>query len=186
MGRLIYTAQASLDGRVADEHGDFDFAEPDEAVHAFVNDLERPTGTYLYGRAMYEVMSYWEDPPADSPEVEQDYGRIWRAADKVVYSASLDAVATERTRLERAFDPDGVRALKRDVDHDLSIGGARLAAAALRAHLVDEVRLFLTPHLVGSGPRALPDGATGALRLLDEHRFDSGTVYLRHAVEHRS
>lgn len=182
MGRLIYTAQTSLDGRIADEHGDFGFAEPDEQVHAFVNDLERDVGTYLCGRRLYEVMSYWEEPPADSHEVELEYGRIWRAADKVVYSATLDAVTTQRTRLERTFDPHAVRGMKEALDRDLSVGGAQLAAGALRAGLVDEIRLLVLPHLVGNGPRALPDGVTAALRLIEERRFGNGTVYLRYSV----
>lgn len=182
MGRLIYTVQVSLDGRVADGQGDFGFAEPDEQVHAFVNDLERDIGTYLCGRRLYEVMAYWEDPPADSHEIELDFGRIWRAADKIVYSTTLDAVATERTRIERTFDPHAVRGMKAALDHDLSVGGARLAAAALQAGLVDELQLLIVPHLVGAGPRALPDGVTAALRLTDERRFDNGTAFLRYAV----
>lgn len=184
MGRLIYTVQASLDGRVADAQGDFDFAAPDAEVHAFVNDLERDVGIYLYGRRIYEVMRYWQDPPADSHEIEQDYGRIWRAADKVVYSASLKAVSTPRTRLERTFDADAVRGLKADGDGTLSIGGAALAGSALQAGLVDEVRLFLVPHLIGSGPRALPDGAAAALTLTEHRAFGNGTVYLHYSLSH--
>lgn len=182
MGRLIYTVQASLDGRVADARGDFGFAAPDEEVHAFINDLERDVGIYLYGRRIYEVMTYWQDPPADSHEVEQDYGRVWRAAEKVVYSASLGAVSTPRTRLERRLDAGAVRELKTAAGGDLSIGGAALAGSALQLGLVDEVRLFVVPHLVGSGPRALPEVVTTALELTEHRAFGNGTVYLHYSL----
>jgi dihydrofolate reductase len=183
MAALTYTAMASLDGFISDADGRFDFAHPDAEVHAFVNDLERPVGTYLYGRRLYETMAGWETMPTAgaTPEV-RDYAELWRAADKVVYSTTLDAVATARTRLERTFDPGAVRALKDASAHELSVGGAGLAAAALRAGLVDEVRLLLVPAIVGGGTRALPDGVRAGLDLLDEHRFRGGTVYLRYAV----
>jgi dihydrofolate reductase len=177
--RLIYSAIASLDGYVADERGTFDWAAPDEEVHAFVNDLERPIGTYLLGRRMYDVMSVWET--LDDPEpVMQDFARIWRAADKIVYSRSLDAVATERTRIERDFDPDAVRELKAQAARDLTIGGPELAGQAIAAGLVDEIQLFLTPIVVGGGKRAFPDRPRLALELLEERRFGNGVVYLRY------
>ena len=159
MVRLMYSAIASLDGYVADADGRFDWAEPDDEVHAFVNDLERSVGTYLYGRRMYEVMAAWEtmDAPADQP-IARDFAAIWREADKVVYSRTLETVATPRTRLERAFDPGTVRRLKESADRDISIGGPGLAAEALAAGLVDECHLFLSPVVVGGGTRALPDG----------------------------
>jgi dihydrofolate reductase len=177
MAKLIYSAIASLDGYVADRNGNFEWAAPDEEVHAFVNDLERPIGTYLYGRRMYEVMLYWETNAADHP-VENDFTQIWRAADKIVYSSSLDAVSSARTRIERSFDADAVRELKARAERDITIGGPHLAAQAIRAGLVDEYQLFLTPIIVGGGNRALPDDALVALELADVRRFGSGVVYL--------
>ncbi len=184
MARLVYSAIASLDGYVEDEGGEFDWAVPDEEVHSFVNEQERPIGTYLCGRRLYETMRYWEDGgdgPGDSPAAHE-YAAIWRAAEKVVYSRSLDSVGTARTRLERQFDPKGVRAMKEAADRDLSIGGAELAGRALVAGLVDEVNLFLHPVSVGGGKAALPRGARVDLELLDQRRFDSGVVHLRYRV----
>ncbi len=184
MAKLLYSALASLDGYVEDEHGRFDWAAPDEEVHRFVNDLERDVGTHLYGRRMYETMAAWESDPslAEGSPVTRDYAGIWQAADKVVYSRTLQEVATARTRIERELDPAEVRELKRAAERDLSIGGAEVAGQVLRAGLVDELHLFLAPVLVGGGKRCLPDGARATLRLLDERRFDGGTVYLRYAV----
>ena len=181
MAKLIYAAIASLDGYVADERGDFGWAAPDEEVHAFVNDLERSIGTYLYGRRMYDVMVYWETVDlADEPPVVEDYAGIWRSADKVVYSTTLDEPASARTRIERVFDADAVRRLKATAEHDLSVGGPGLAARAIAAGLVDEFLLFLVPEIVGGGTPALPDGVRLSLELLDERRFANGTVYLRY------
>jgi dihydrofolate reductase len=174
---LIYSAIASLDGYVEDEHGRFDWAAPDEDVHAFVNDLERPIGTHLYGRRMYETMVAWETIDDQHP-VMRDYAQLWRAAEKVVYSRSLEAVSSARTRIERDFDPEAVRRLKESMD--VSIGGAALASEAIRAGLVDEYHLFLVPAVVGGGKRALPDGVRLELELLDERRFAGGAVYLRY------
>jgi dihydrofolate reductase len=177
MARLIYTAIMSLDGYVADEDGNFDWAEPDEEVHAFVNDLERPIGTYLYGRRLYDVMVAWETITGQQPVI-RDYAEIWRSADKVVFSRSLETVSSERTRIERSFDPDAVRKMTSVADRDMSVGGPTLAAQAIRAGLVDEIHLFLAPAVVGGGTRALPDDVRSKLELLDERRFDNGTVYL--------
>ena len=184
MANLIYSAITSLDGCTADRNGDFDWAAPDEEVHAFVNDQERQVGTYLYGRRMYETMAYWETAPTgdDQPTVVGEYARIWQAADKVVYSSTLDAVSSARTRLEREFDPDAVRQLKRSAARDVTIGGPGLAAHALAAGLVDECHLFLNPVVVGGGTRALPADLRFELELLDEHRFGNGVVYLRYRV----
>ena len=183
MAKLIYSAIASLDGYTADSFGDFDWAAPDEEVHGFVNDLERPVGTYLYGRRMYETMRFWETAATDDePPVMGDYATIWRAAEKVVYSSSLDAVGTARTRLERTFDPDAVRQLKEAAERDLTVGGPGLAAHALHAGLVDECHLFLNPVVVGGGTRALPAGLQLGLELLDDRRFGNGVVYLRYRV----
>ena len=184
MAKLIYSALASLDGYTADEEGNFDWAAPDEDVHAFVNDLERPIGTYLLGRRMYDVMTYWETAHTlpDQSAIEQDYARIWKAADKVVYSRTLEAVSGERTRIERDFDPGAIRQMKESADSDISVGGPELAAEALRAGLVDEIQLFLNPVVVGGGTRALPDQVGLQLQLLDEHRFGNGVVYLRYGV----
>jgi dihydrofolate reductase len=181
VARLIYSAITSLDGYVADENGNFDWAAPDEEVHAFVNDLERPIGTCLYGRRMYEVMAVWETMADPSP-VMRDFAEIWRAADKVVYSTSLADVSSARTRIEREFDPETVRKLKATADRDLAVGGATLAAEAIRAGLVDELQLFLNPVIVGGGTQALPDGIRLDLELLEERRFASGVVYLQYAV----
>ena len=181
MSKLVYSALASLDGYVEDADGAFDWAAPDEEVHAFVNELELPVATHLYGRRMYETMTYWESPAntADAPAVVQEYGEIWRAADKVVYSRSLETVSSTRTRIEREFDPAAVGRLKEAASGDLGIGGAELAAHAIEAGLVDEYHLFLVPVVVGAGKRALPDVRLD-LELLDERRFGNGTVYLRY------
>ena len=182
MARLIYSAIMSLDGYTADADGRFEWAAPDEEVHAFVNELERPVGTYLYGRGMYETMRYWETAhalPGQRP-VSLDFARIWQAADKIVYSATLGTADTSRTRVERAFDPDQVRKLKETAGRDLTVGGPHLAAQAIAAGLVDEYQLFLVPAVVGGGTRALPDQVRLDLALADERRFGSGTVYLRY------
>lgn len=184
MAKLLYGAIASLDGYVADASGNFDWAAPDEDVHAFVNDLERPIGTYLYGRRMYEVMRFWEtaDASDDQPPVIRDFARIWRSADKVVYSTTLEQVSSARTRLERDFDPDAIRRMKASAGRDLSVGGPDLAGRAIGAGLVDECRLFVVPVLVGGGTRALPDGVRVDLELLDERRFGSGVVHLHYRI----
>jgi dihydrofolate reductase len=179
MGKLIYSAIASLDGYVNDAAGRFDWAAPDAEVHAFVNDQERPIGTYLYGRRMYETMAAWETMDDPAP-LMRDYAEIWRAADKVVVSRTLDHVTTPRTRLERALDPEAVRALK--AAGDVSVGGPNLAADALRAGLVDELHLFLNPVIVGGGTAALPDGLRADLELVGERRFANGVVHVHYVV----
>jgi dihydrofolate reductase len=181
MAKLIYTAIASLDGYIEDAAGKFDWSMPDAEVHAFVNDLERPVGTHLYGRRLYEVMRFWESVP-DAPPVEREFAAIWQAAEKVVYSRTLDAVTTARTRVEREFAPESVRALKAGAERDLSIGGAELAGEALRAGLVDECHLLLSPVTVGGGKPAMPTGARIDLELLAERRFGNGVVHLHYAV----
>ena len=184
MARLIYSAITSLDGYVADEAGNFDWAAPDEELHRFVNDLERPIGTYLYGRRMYDTMVYWEtalDAP-DQPEPIRDYARIWQAAEKIVYSRSRRETSSKRTRIEPEFVPGQVRRMKAEAATDISIGGPHLAAQALRAGLVDELHLFLAPVIVGGGNRALPEGLHAPMKLLDERRFSSGFVYLRYSL----
>jgi dihydrofolate reductase len=180
VGKLIYSAIMSLDGYVADEGGNFDWAAPDEEVHSFVNDLERPICTYLYGRRMYDVMVYWETAHtvADQPPVIREFAEIWQAADKVVYSKTLENVFSARTRIEREFDAEAIRQLKATAERDLSVGGPDLAAQAIEAGLVDEYQLFLTPVVVGGGTQALPDDVRLELELLDERRFGNGTVYL--------
>jgi dihydrofolate reductase len=180
--KLIYTAIMSLDGYINDATGNFDWAAPDEEVHGFVNDLERPIGTHLYGRRMYETMRYWETAHTIQPDVYSEYTDIWQAAEKVVYSTSLDAVSTSRTRLERVFDPAAIRALKLGAQRDISIGGPTLAAHAFGAGLVDECHLLVTPVAVGGGQPALPHSMRIDLELLDERRFRNGVVHLHHAV----
>jgi dihydrofolate reductase len=183
MGKLVYTAIASLDGYVADEDGNFDWAEPDAEVHAFVNDLERPIGTHLYGRRLYEVMVIWETmPTVDEPPVVKDYADIWRAADKIVYSKTLETVSSARTRIERDFDPEAVRQMLASARTDITLGGPELAAQAFKVGLVDECHLFLVPWVVGGGKRALPDNVRLKLELLDERRFRSGVVYLHYRI----
>jgi dihydrofolate reductase len=183
LGKLIYSALASLDGYVADTHGQWGWAEPDEEVHAFVNDLERPVGTYLYGRGMYEVMIAWETWDLEGqPPVIQDFAEIWRAADKIVFSRTLDSVSSARTRLEREFDLEAVRRLKEEADHDLAVAGPDLASQAMKAGLVDEYHLFLAPAIVGGGKQMLPDDLRVDLELRDERRFDSGFVFVSYTA----
>lgn len=184
MARLIYSAIMSLDGYVVDADGNFEWAAPDEEVHRCVNELERPAGTYLYGRRMYETMRSWETAHtrADQSEVTREFARIWQAADKIVYSTTLAEPTTAHTRLERRFDPDAVRGLKEAADRDLTIGGPGLAAHAVRAGLVDECQFYVVPAVVGGGTRALPDGVRLDLDLTDERRFGNGTVLLRYRV----
>jgi dihydrofolate reductase len=181
MARLIYSAIASLDGYIAGEDGNFDWAAPDEEVHAFVNDLERPIGTHLYGRRMYDVMVAWETmETGDEPPVIRDYAQIWRAADKIVYSRTLEQARSARTRIVRDFDSEAIRQMKANAERDISIGGPDLVAQALKAGLVDEIRLFLTPIIVGGGTQALPDHLRLKLELLDERRFGSGVIHLHY------
>jgi len=183
VARLIYSSIASLDGFIADASGSFEWAAPDEEVHTFVNNLERPIGTYLYGRRLYEVMRFWETAPtAGEPSCFVDYAAIWKAADKIVYSSTLDAVTTDKTTLETTFDPAVVREMKASHARDISVGGANLAAQALAAGLVDEVQLFVTPVIVGGGTAWLSDDIRLDLDLIDERRFDAGVVFLHYRV----
>ena len=185
MAKLIYTAISSLDGYVADAEGNFDWSVPDEEVHRFVNDLERPIGTYLLGRRMYEVMRYWDSAPTDNeePSAGQEYGKIWQAMDKIVYSKSLDRVSAGKTRIEREFQPEAIKHLKASATRDVSVGGPTLAAQALKLGLVDECHLFLSPVVVGGGNPALPDNVRLGLELLDERRFGNGVVHLHYRVK---
>jgi len=185
MAKLIYSAITSLDGYVADADDNFDWAAPDEEVHSFVNDLERPVGTYLYGRRMYETMVYWETAhtlPEQSPSI-QDFAKIWQAADKIVYSKTLETPSSARTRIERDFDPETVRQMKASAGRDITMGGADLAAQAIKAGLVDEFHLFVTPIIVGGGKRSLPDNVRLELELLAERRFGSGVVHLHYRTK---
>lgn len=185
MGRLIYSSITSLDGYIADENGNFDWAEPDEEVHQFVNDQEREIGTYLYGRRLYETMRVWQDDEwlVGEPDVVQDYAAIWRGADKIVFSTTLDDVSTPKTRLLRTFEPDQIGQFIADSPTDVGIGGATLAARAVSAGLVAEYHVVLNPVIVGGGTPWLPRGAGARLRLLDERRFGNGAVFLRYAAE---
>lgn len=183
MAKLIYLGLMSLDGYIADRDGNFDWAEPDAEVHTFVNDLQRPAGTYLLGRRMYEVMAVWEHPEVfgDIPAYIRDFAELWQAAEKVVFSRTLQDVPTARTRIEREFSADAVRRLKNESGQDLAVGGAELAAEAIRAGLVDEFQMFLSPVAVGGGKRFLPDDVRLRLELLEERRFGNGMVFLRYA-----
>jgi dihydrofolate reductase len=182
VAKLIYSAIASLDGYIEDEDGKFDWAEPDEEVHSFINDLERPVGTYLYGRRLYEVMIGWETQPelANQSPVMRDFAEIWQKAEKIVYSRTLEAVSTARTRIERDFDPEAVRQMKAAADRDLTVGGPALAAHAFEAGLVDELHLFVAPVMAGGGKGFLPDNVHLELELLDERRFGNGMVHLHY------
>jgi dihydrofolate reductase len=182
MAKLIYSAITSLDGYIADVDGNFDWAVPDEEVHTFINDLERPVGTYLYGRRMYEVMVGWESAHTlpDQPPLMLDFAEIWQAADKIVYSKTLETVSSARTRIERDFDPEAVRQMKARAGRDIIVGGPDLAAQAIKAGLVDEWHLFVTPIVVGGGNQSLPNNVRLKLDLLDERRFGNGMVYLRY------
>jgi dihydrofolate reductase len=182
MAKLLYVMNASLDGYIADEDGTFDWGEPGEEYYSFINDLLRPVGTYLYGRRLYELMQVWETDPAAAAQSPgtREFAAIWQAADKVVYSRTLQAASATRTRIERDFDPQAVQQLKAAAGRDLTVGGPDLGAQAIGAGLVDEVQLFVWPVVVGGGKRFLPDRARLQLELLDERRFGSGVVYLRY------
>jgi dihydrofolate reductase len=182
MAKLIYSAIASADLYTEDAEGGFDWGAPDEELLRFVNDLERPVGTYLYGRRMYETMLYWETAHTvpGQPSSVREFTGIWQAADKIVFSTTLETVSSARTRIERNFDPGMVRQLKSATGHDLTVGGADLAGQAIKSGLVDELQLFLVPVVVGGGKPALPSGVRSDLELLDTQRFASGAVYLRY------
>ncbi len=180
MAKLLYSAITSLDGYIADEAGSFDWCEPDEELHAFINDLSRPVGTHLYGRRLYEVMVAWETMSEDEPPVIRDFAQIWRAAEKIVYSTTLETTSSARTRIEQSFGARAVEQLKATTERDLTIGGAKLAGQAMKAGLVDEYHLFVAPVLVGSGKRALPDGVRLDLELVTQRRFGSGVIYLHY------
>ncbi len=182
MAKLIYSAICSLDGYVSDEHGDFSWARPDDELHAFVNDIERSIGTYLYGRRMYETMVFWEtaEVSPDQCDPASDYADIWRAAEKVVFSRTLDQVSSTKTRIEGEFDPEAIRRLMAQADRDISVGGPGLAGEAIRAGLVDQYHIFINPIVVGGGTPALPSDAHVELELVDQHRFGSGVIHLHY------
>ena len=188
MAKLIYISNVSLDGYIEDVHGSFDWTEPDDEVFAFITDLVRSVGTYLYGRRLYETMAVWETDPALAAQSElmADFANVWQAADKVVYSTTLEAASTAKTRLERSFDPDSVRDMKASATTDLTVGGANVAAHAFKAGLVDECQLLIRPVLVGGGKPALPSDTRAELELLDERRFSSGVMYLRYRTPIRA
>ncbi len=182
MGRLIYSAITSLDGYTEDPSGDFQWSAPDEEVHRFVNDLMRPVGTHLLGRRMYETMAYWDTDDPGRSEYEHDFAGLWRGAEKVVFSRTLDEPHTPRTRIEREFDPDAVRALRDRADRELTVSGPELATHAIAAGLVDEYQQFVNPVIVGGGKPFLPEGVRIGLELVEERRFVSGVVFLRYAA----
>jgi dihydrofolate reductase len=185
MAKLIYVANVSLDGYIEDAHGAFDWTAPSDEVFTFITDLVRPAGTYLYGRRLYETMAVWETEPALAAQSElmADFANVWQAADKIVYSTTLDEVPTAKTRLERRFDPDSVREIKASAASDLTVGGSTLAAHAFNAGLVDECQLFIYPVLVGAGKPAFPGDARVQLELLEEHRFANGVMHLRYRTQ---
>jgi dihydrofolate reductase len=185
MAKLIYASNMSLDGCTEDERGAFDWAPSDDDVFAFITELMRSAGTYLYGRRMYETLAVWETDPtlAGQSELAVDYASAWRAADKVVYSSTLSAPTTARTRLERRFDPSAILELKALAGSDVLVGGPNLAAQTLAAGLVDELALFVWPIVLGGRNPALPTNRRTDLELIDEHRFHSGVVHLRYRVQ---
>ena len=185
MAKLIYVSNVSLDGYIEDAHGSFDWTEPSDEVFAFITDLVRPVGTYLYGRRLYETMAVWETDPtlAAQSELMADFAHVWQAADKIVYSTTLDDVSTAKTRLERRFDPDSVRDMKASAASDLTVGGANLAAHAFDAGLVDECHLFVCPVLARCRQARIPRDGKVQLELLDERRFGNGVVYLRYRIQ---
>ena len=182
MGKLIYSMITSLDGYARAAEGDLGAGAEVEEVHTFIEDRFRSVGTFLYGRRMYETMVFWETAHAlpDAPPHVVDYARGWRAARKIVYSTTLESVSSEKTRIERAFDPDAVRELKAESDHDLSVDGPNLAAQAIAAGLVDEYHLFMTTSVVGGGTRFFPDGVRLDLDLVEQRTFSSGLIYARY------
>ncbi|TMV43748.1 deaminase [Paenibacillus mesophilus] len=185
MAKLIYAANVSLDGYMEDEHGNIEWTTSDDEEFAFWTDFQRPIGTYLYGRRMYESMVYWETArakPGDQPEVIREFAQIWRAAEKIVYSRTLQEVSSARTRIEREFDPDAIRRLKESLGADITIGGPELAGQAMSAGLIDECHLLLNPIVLGGGKQALPDNLRMRLELLGERRFRSGVVHLHYRV----
>jgi dihydrofolate reductase len=184
MAKLIYVSNVSLDGYNEDEHGSFDWTPPEDDFYAFITDLVRPVGTYLYGRRLYDLMAVWETDPAlaAQSELRADFANVWQAADKVVYSTTLDAVSTAKTRLEHDFDPASVREMKASATSDLTVGGAHLAAQAFKAGLVDECHLFIHPVLLGGGKPALPSDVRVELELLDDRELSKGVVYLRYRI----
>jgi dihydrofolate reductase len=184
VAKLMYVSNVSLDGFIEDEHGGFEWTEPDDGQFAFVTDLVRPVGTYIYGRRLYETMAVWETEPALSAQSDlyAEFARVWQAADKIVYSSTLDAVSTGNSRLERRFDPDSIRKMKATTSRDLMVGGANIAAYAFNAGLIDECHLFICPCVVGRGKPSLPSDLRAKLELLDERRFDNGVVYVRHGI----
>ncbi len=184
MTNLIYIANASLDGYTEDQDGKFDWTEPSEELFRFITHLVRAARTYLYGRRMYEAMKVWETDPSLAAEsaLRRDFAEIWQAADKIVYSSTLQAVPTRKTRIERNFNPEAIRQMKKAADRDILIGGPELAAHAFRSGLIDECHLFLNPIIVGGGKKSLPDNVRVGLALLDEHRFGNGVVFLRYRV----
>jgi dihydrofolate reductase len=184
MAKLIYVTNMSVDGYVEDVTGSFDWGEPSEQLHAFVNDLMRPISTCLYGRSMYEVMSYWETALAvpDRPEVEYEFARIWQNAEKIVYSTTLTSASTNNTRMEPIFDEGAIRDLKSTVGHDISIGGSQLAAEAFRVGLIDECHLLVHPVVVGGGKPAMPNNIRLDLELIAQQQFDGDVVHLHYRV----
>ena len=184
MAKLIYVSNVSLDGYFEDEHGRFDWTATDDELFAFITDLVRPVGTYLYGRRLYETMAPWETEPALAAQSKfmADFADVWQAAGKVVYSTTLDAVSTTKTRLEGTFDPGSVRDMKASATSDLTVGGAHLAAQAFKAGLVDECHLLIRPILIGGGKPALPSDTRTDLELLEDRQLSNGVVYLRYHV----
>ena len=184
MAKLIYSMITSLDGYAAAAEGDLGTGAEDEEVHTFIGDIFRPVRTFLYGRRMYETMVFWEtaDAEPDVPPHILEYARDWQAAEKIVYSTTLQSVSSAKTKIERTFDPDAIRKLKAESDHDISVDGPNLAAQAIRAGLVDEYHLFITTSVVGGGKRFFPEGVRLDMELVDERTFKTGLIYARYST----
>lgn len=180
MAKLIYITNASLDGFVEDDAGAFDWVNPDQ-VHAFITELIQPIGTYLYGRRLYQTMAYWDGPVEGYPAQYREFARTWQKAEKIVFSRTLASATTPKTRVERNFDPDSIRKLKRDAQRDITIGGAEVAKLALEADLVDECHLFVNPVIVGGGKPAFRS-VRRSLDLLETRRFSNGVIHVRYRV----
>jgi len=183
--KLIYITNTSLDGYVEDETGAFDWINPDQ-VHEFITELLRPIGTYLYGRRLHETMSYWDAPVEGYPLEHRDFARVWQKAEKIVFSRTLTGATTRKTRVERDFDVEAIRTLKRELQHDINIGGAELAGRALEANLVDECHLFLNPVIVGGGKPAFRAASRRNLELLETRRFSTGVIHVHYRVRERA
>ena len=188
MSKLIYAVNTSVDGFMEDQDGNFGWTEPNDEVFKFITDLMRPIGTHLLGRRMYETMMVWETDPKFAAEssLKRDFAEVWQAANKIVFSTTLENLPTRKTQLMRSFEPETIRQLKANSEHDILIEGPEIASHAFRAGLIDECHLFILPVVVGGGKSAIPNNLRLNLELLEEQHFGNGTVYLRYRIKPES